>query len=126
MDYVIYDGDCGICTSIANWLEKKDKRGNLQTIPYQFANLDELSPGLSSEMTAESVYFIDGNTGRRYSESRAAFESIKRLSGILKFLGTILSNRFFAWLIKPVYRLIARNRTYISQKLGLTKCATNM
>jgi acetyl esterase len=118
---VLFDGDCGICTASAEWIGRQDREGRLRVIPYQWADLDSLSPGLTPQMSARSVYFVLPD-GRRFKEARAGFEILKRLPR-WKALGLLLANPFFAALGFPFYRLVADNRTQISIRLGMTACA---
>lgn len=119
---VIFDGDCGICTATARWIEAKDTRHSLTVIPYQLADLERLSPGLTPQMTAQSVYLVLSG-GKRYKEARAVFEILKRLPGIWAGLGWLLANPLFGVLGAPFYRLVAINRTRLSVTFGMTACA---
>lgn len=119
---LVFDGDCGICTASADWVEAHDVHGNVETVPYQLADLEALSPGLTPDMTSRSVYFVEPD-GTRYREGRAVFETLKHLSGIYRVLGLMLANPVVAALTWPGYRLVASNRAKISVALGMTACA---
>lgn len=119
---VVFDGDCGICTASAEWIEAHDTEGDFDVVPYQLAALETLSPGLTPAMTSRSVYFIRAD-GRRFKEGRAVFETLKHLPGIYHVVGWLLANPFFAALAWPGYRLVAHYRTRISVALGMTACA---
>jgi predicted DCC family thiol-disulfide oxidoreductase YuxK len=118
---VIFDGDCGICTWSAEWIEARDSQQQALAVePYQTTDLERYD--LTPEQTSRSVYLAlpDGTT---YKEARAVFETLKRLPGIYGVVGALLANPAAARLARPVYRWVARNRTTISQRLGMTACA---
>jgi len=120
---VLFDGDCGICTWSADWINARDReRNRLQVVPSQLADLQRVSPGLTPEMTSQSVYFIS-DTGKGYKEARAVFEILKCLPGIWHFIGVVLANPVCAVLAWPLYRLVADNRQRISIRLGMMACA---
>jgi predicted DCC family thiol-disulfide oxidoreductase YuxK len=122
VDTMIFDGECGICTASAEWIKARDTADQLAVVPYQTANLETLSPGLTPAMARRSVYFVRSD-GRRYKEARAVFETLKRLSGIWRVVGFLLANPICAVLCAPGYRLVARYRKRISIWLGMTACA---
>lgn len=122
-DLVIFDGDCGICTKSSQIIQKWDKKKLLDVQAYQFLDLPKIDPDLDAEKCSQSVYFKTEDN--LYKEARAIFEICKKLPGIIKIPGYLFSNKFFEVLFRPVYRLIAKNRTKISQALGLAACKVN-
>lgn len=117
---VVFDGDCGICSASANYIERIKKTGSLETIP---SFLFDFSYYKIEESTAElTVIFIDNLNQKVYYRTRAIMEIFKHLGGIYKIIGYLLSNSIFEYLANPVYDLIARNRAYFSTKLGLNAC----
>lgn len=119
---VIFDGDCGICTASAEWIERHDTSYRMRVVPYQLADLDAISPGLTPDDCRRSAYFVEPD-GRRHAEARAAFEILRRLSGVWGMIGWLCANPLCAWFGRPFYRLVADNRTWLSARLGLTHCA---
>lgn len=115
---VIFDGDCGICTKTAEWIERKDKKERLTVKPFQILDLDKYD--LELEQVQSSVYFI--NEGKKIDKARAVYEILKQLTGFWGFLGAAASNSFIAWFSNPFYVLIARNRTKVSRMFGLDAC----
>ena len=89
--------------------------------PFQTADLESLSPGLTREMVGQAMYFIHAD-GQRFRGARAVFETMKRLPGLWGPVGAILSLPLLSWLAEPFYRLFARHRGQISQVLGLDHC----
>jgi predicted DCC family thiol-disulfide oxidoreductase YuxK len=118
----IFDGACGVCTASVQWVQRRDVAGRLACLPYQTADLDSISPGLTEEMANRAAYFVRGD-GHRFRGARAVFEALRRLPGVWKLVGTVGALAPVSLLCEPVYRLFAANRTRISIWLGLTACA---
>lgn len=121
-DVVVYDGACGFCTWAAEWVRQRDRHDRLRFTPYQATDLETLSPGLTPEIAAHSVYLVTRD-GRRYHGARAVFETLRRLPGVWGVIGAVGAFPLFSLLAQPFYRLFANNRTYISTRLGLMACA---
>ncbi len=118
---VLFDGDCGICNASREWAQGRDRAGQLMFLPYQTANLEGLSPGLTREMAARSAYFVHPD-GRHVGGARAIFETLRHLPGVWSIVGTVMSQLPFWLLAEPFYYLIARNRGRLSSWLGLSYC----
>jgi predicted DCC family thiol-disulfide oxidoreductase YuxK len=117
---VVFDGDCGICTSSANYISKRDKAGKFRVVPSQAIDRKAEFPMFDESVYETSVIFR--RNGRVYTESRAVFEIMKSMGGIFSFFGFFLANKFISFLFRPFYRLVARNRAKISQMLGMNAC----
>lgn len=115
---VIFDGDCGICTKTAEWIEKKDKKNKLIVKPFQILDLGKY--GLDLEKVRMSVYFI--KDGQKFNKARAVYEIFKQLPGFWGFFGFVTSNALIAGISDPFYKLIAKNRTKVSRMFGLDAC----
>jgi len=120
MNYIIYDGDCGICSYSADWLSKRLDPDLFIIIPFDEELEISKKFGLNLELALKTVIFIESD--KFYTESRAVFEIANHLSYPYKFLGIFLANKFCEILFKPIYRLIARYRTSISRIFGLKAC----
>jgi len=121
-DLLIFDGDCGICTSTAEFIKKRADESFITVKPYQVLNLSEIHNELNAEKTSKSVYFYEVNTSRIYSKSKAVFMVFKRMNGIYKVMGYLLDNPLLVFISNPIYNLIAKNRTKISEFFGLNAC----
>jgi predicted DCC family thiol-disulfide oxidoreductase YuxK len=119
---VLFDGDCGICSWSRDFAEKHDHAGRLHLVPFQLADLDALSRGLTREEASRMAWFILPD-GTRYGGARCVFEVLKRLDGLWPVPGWVGANPIFSTLATPFYWLIAHNRHRISARLGLTACA---
>lgn len=118
---VIYDGDCGICNESRAWAESRDRAERLEFVPFQTADLEAISPGLTRAMASRMAYFVQSD-GSRHGGARAVFETLKRLPGVWGIIGWVGANPAISLLIEPFYRLFAANRRHISARLGLSVC----
>jgi predicted DCC family thiol-disulfide oxidoreductase YuxK len=120
--YLLFDGDCGVCTRSAEWVKARDRRGEFIVEPYQrFPDAELAAIGLSYEHCSYEAQAID-------LEGRA-------LGGAIA-VNYVLLRRFpwnilvvIAYALPPLlliemaaYRLVARNRHRISRWLGLKAC----
>jgi predicted DCC family thiol-disulfide oxidoreductase YuxK len=55
---LVFDGDCGFCTTTANWI-KKNSRVALEIAPYQWTDLEQY--GLTAEDAAAKVQLVVGD-----------------------------------------------------------------
>ena len=120
-DLLIFDGDCGICTFFSEFVQKRSSANKLQIKPYQILNLSEIHQDLDELKTSQSLYLVTEDKVL-YNRSKGVFEVMKRMNGIYKLIGFILSNPIAVVLFNPIYKWIAKNRTKISSKLGLNAC----
>ncbi len=121
IDLLIFDGDCGICTSSSEFVQRNSRELKLQVKPYQILNLQNLHPDLNEERTSKSLYLLT-KEGKLYNRSKGVFETMKRMRGIYKPLGFILSNPIVVFITNPVYDWVSKNRTKISIRFGLNAC----
>ncbi|MBX3279522.1 MAG: DUF393 domain-containing protein [Acidobacteria bacterium] len=121
-DYMLFDGDCGICSRSAEIAEKIDKRDRFVIAPYQMYPESELQRfGLDYEQCNRKMRVIT----RKRRVYAGAF-------GINYFLW-----QYFPWLLLValiylapifligeliIYRFVARYRHRISAMLGLRAC----
>lgn len=120
-DLLIFDGDCGICTYSSEFVLKHSIDNSIDVKPYQILNLKDLHNVLSEERTSKSLFLLTKD-GKLYNRSKGVFETMKRMRGIYKALGYILSNPVIVFIANPIYDWVSRNRTKISIKFGLNAC----
>jgi predicted DCC family thiol-disulfide oxidoreductase YuxK len=103
---LIFDGDCGFCTTVANRIVKLSKT-RIVAVPWQFADLRQFS--LTQAEVADRVYLAidDQNFG-----GHEAFAMVFRVqpNSVLRFMGKIMMSRNLRWASMPMYRLVARYR----------------
>jgi predicted DCC family thiol-disulfide oxidoreductase YuxK len=120
LKYIIFDGDCGVCSASAEFIERNKKSDNLKTIPSFLFDFDKY--GIDSNTAGFTVIYLDSVNNKTYYKIRAIGEICKNLNGIYFVLGYLLSNPIASFIFNPVYNLIAKNRAYISRKLKLNAC----
>lgn len=103
---LVFDGDCGFCTTSARWLDDR-LPPDVTVVPWQQLDLDEV--GLTSEGVAASVWWIDA-AGRRVGGAGAVGAALDAIGGRWRPLGWLARHRPTSWLAEPAYRLVAANR----------------
>ncbi len=123
-NYLLFDGECGVCTAFARWASRRDRHGRFTFLPYQAIPAEVLtSVGLTPKKCSERLYVIT-RSGRVLG---GAF-------GLNAFLLHLPRWRFLAFLVVVVppllllemalYALVAKYRHRISRWLGLDACRT--
>jgi predicted DCC family thiol-disulfide oxidoreductase YuxK len=103
---LVFDGDCGFCTTAVHWLER-----NLPVMPpstpYQWADLDSL--GLSTAEAAERVWLV--TSGHQYGGHLAVSALLRHQPSVAwRFVGWLLVSPPFSPLAAVGYSLVARYR----------------
>ncbi|QYF74188.1 thiol-disulfide oxidoreductase DCC family protein [Cryobacterium sp. PAMC25264] len=103
---LIFDGDCGFCTTAVLWLQRTLPRVPA-TAPFQWTDLSRY--GLDEAQARSRVWFVSG--GRRYGGA-AAVAAILRGQPIraLRVLGTLATLPPWSWAAEAGYRVVARYR----------------
>lgn len=103
---LVYDGDCGFCTSSARFLERHvPVRADI--VPFQFADLGEL--GTTAERAEHEVLWVD-RTGRVSGGADAVGRLLTDAGGAWRALGVVMRVAPVSWAAHAAYRLIATNR----------------
>lgn len=103
---LIYDGDCGFCTSTAQWYSTRAALG-ASVAPWQSLNLDEF--GLTESQAASQVWYRTSEgeiTGGADAAARAMQDAPQpwRTIGLLTALPGVIHGA------RAIYPLVARNR----------------
>lgn len=120
--YLLFDGDCGVCSALSDVAVKMDRRGKYIIKPYFEFPEDELKKfGITYADCSRGIQVVS-RTGHVY---RAAFGLNHFLFN--QFPWTIAAALIYALPILLLleiigYRLVAWNRARISIWLGLTVC----
>jgi len=103
---LIFDGDCGFCTSAANQIVRRSKT-EIVAVPWQFIDLSQYS--LTQEQVADQVYLAIDDENFAGHE---AFAMVFRVqpNSFLRFIGKTMMSRYLRWFSMPLYRLVARYR----------------
>jgi predicted DCC family thiol-disulfide oxidoreductase YuxK len=103
---LIFDGDCGFCTTAVLWLQRVLPRMPA-TAPFQWTDLAGF--GLVEEQARSRVWFV--SAGRRYGGAAAVAAVLRgqpiRVLRMLGWLGTVPP---WSWAAEVGYRLVAHYR----------------
>ena len=106
---LIFDGDCGFCTSSANWVARSWPPGPT-AVPWQHLGDDELTGlGLSTEQVREAAWWIDGS-GRPFRGHRAMARCLSAGRGWKHVLGVLMEHPPLSWAGAAVYPVVVRYR----------------
>ena len=103
---LIYDGDCGFCTSSAAWIQRR-LPDEIAVEPWQALDLDEL--GLTVEDMTSAAYWVDDD-GALYRGHLAIAQSLRHARRPWCWVGEVIARPPLRWVPAPVYALVARNR----------------
>jgi predicted DCC family thiol-disulfide oxidoreductase YuxK len=101
---LVFDGDCGFCTTSANWLAK---HGRVQVVPWQRLDFEQV--GLTRDQVATSVWWLVDDRPIEHS-SRAIGRSLVARGGVSGLAGQVLLVPLVRPLGDTVYRLVSRYR----------------
>ena len=118
--FVLYDGDCGLCSRTAEALRILDRRGRLRLMPLQLAG-SELGAGAPSLIAMKETLHA-GVPGRGWSTGGEAALRIARAIPVLSTLAVVGSLPFLNRLVEPVYQLLASHRDRIGRLLSAERC----
>jgi len=106
---LVYDGDCGFCTSSADWIAAR-WGDDARAVPWQFLSDEELAArGLTREDVRTAVWWIDAAGGRRRGHDAIA-RALLAGSGWPRIAGALLLVPPVRWLGAAAYPLVARFR----------------
>lgn len=102
---LIYDGDCGFCTSSARWYA--DRLGDEGSVaPWQSLDLDVY--GLTEADVTSASYWVQGNGTWRGADGIG--QALLACTGRWRWAGVVLAHPPMLWLARLVYPVLARNR----------------
>lgn len=103
---LIFDGDCGFCTTTSNYILKRSQT-QIEISPWQYVDFTNLP--VTAKQCADQVYFLVG--GVPFGGHEAFAMILKSQKNIfLKTVGSILMLKALRWITKPAYRLTAKYR----------------
>lgn len=106
---LVFDGDCGFCTSSAGWVARR-WRAPARVVPWQrlpAGVLDRL--GLTEAQVSGAAWWVDG-AGRTWRGHLAVARSLEPAGGGWAAVGRALRVPPFRWLAAAVYAVVARVR----------------
>jgi predicted DCC family thiol-disulfide oxidoreductase YuxK len=121
MAVLIFDGDCGFCTTTANFIVKRS-RSAIEAHPWQF--IDVTKYGITQEQAKARVYVI--NNGKAFG-GHDAFAQLLRLqkNWLLAAIAAVMVVPPISWLSALGYRLVARYRHKLPGGTPACKLPTN-
>jgi predicted DCC family thiol-disulfide oxidoreductase YuxK len=107
---LVYDGDCGFCTTSANWISRRwPVEGGPTAVPWQRLSPDDVAEAhLSEDDFKRAAWWIDGDN--RQEGSRAVAHALIAAGGLWAIAGRILLVPPISWLASLGYRIVARYR----------------
>lgn len=118
-EYVmLFDGDCGICQTTANWVARLDRRRHRITcLPAQRAPLAELHPGLTLAECLKAVQVVTPD-----GQLHAGWDAVVALAPALWIVRPLewadrvpalrrLCERAYDWIARNRYRLSRGDRS---------------
>jgi predicted DCC family thiol-disulfide oxidoreductase YuxK len=106
---LVFDGDCGFCTSAAVWASKQFRRGEIM-VPWQRLSADELvALRLHPSDVANAAWWVD-EQGARSRGSRAAGRALVAGGGWRWVVGWLFLLPPASWIAAVVFHLVVRWR----------------
>ena len=108
---ILFDGECGLCLRVADWVRRRDKARLFDLIPYQEAPAPPMTPALASACRrAVHVVRRDGTILRAGKATLFVLEHTG-----LGAPARLLAIRPLLWLVELGYYLVARNRSHFGR-----------
>ena len=104
---MIYDGDCGFCTSSARWLEARLPLGYPVVAWQSLPDLEAL--GLTEAQVQRAAWWADTD-GTPHAGARAIARALIACRGPWSAVGWVLLVPPVSWIATIVYALVARFR----------------
>jgi predicted DCC family thiol-disulfide oxidoreductase YuxK len=108
---LLWDGTCGFCRRIIDWVARHDTRGRFAPLPYQDASESVVGPDVR-RASAEALHVIT-TAGRVLRAGRASLFVLGEIGW--PRTARVLARPPFVWAVELGYGLVARNRGRISR-----------
>jgi len=103
---LIFDGDCGFCTTTANYIERRSSTP-ISVHPWQFIDVSQF--GLTQTQVSAKVYFVV--KGKAFAGHEAFAQIlISQRNILLRAIGHTMMAPPVSWLARPGYALVAKYR----------------
>ena len=110
--WMIWDGECGLCSTTARWVRKKDRKKQFQIVTYQNCPRPPMTDDLYERCKTEM--YVVTKEGKELGGANGVLFALQTVSW--GWFAAVWRVPPFLWLASGVYRLVARNRGWISQK----------
>ena len=110
---LVYDGECGFCTSAARWVERRwpPGQGHRTISAQRWDNARASGVHLTPDELRRSAWWIQGD--RRDEGARAVARALIGVGGTWAFLGWVCLTPPISHAAARVYRLVARYRAHL-------------
>lgn len=105
MGTVLYDADCGFCTTCARWLSQ---HGTCTVTPWQSVDLDALH--LTEHDVTTAAWWLDDAGRATVSGAPAIAAALRTCGPAYRLLGWVITLPLLRTLAAVAYGWIARNR----------------
>jgi predicted DCC family thiol-disulfide oxidoreductase YuxK len=106
---LVFDGDCGFCTSSAGWLVRGWHDGPT-AVAWQQLGPDGLATiGLSVEDAGQAAWWVD-DEGQLFRGHRAMAKALLASSGLRRAAGAVINVPPLKWAAAAAYRLVVKYR----------------
>lgn len=102
---LIFDGDCGFCTTSARWIEQRVS--GVEVTPWQSVDLEVY--GVTEQQVSTAAYWVD-ESGASHRGEHAVALALKNSSQPWRTVGLLIATPPLSWLAGPAYRLVAKYR----------------
>lgn len=106
MGTLIFDGECGFCTTAAGWIQRIAPA--VTTVPWQRADLDAL--GVTAEAAAQAVQYVD-DSGRVSAGAEAFARLLVSRGGVAGPVGRVMLLPGIRTVAAWVYQVVSKNRS---------------
>lgn len=103
---LVFDGDCGFCTTSAKWIEGRLNDG-VRVEMWQALDLESL--GLTVDDVTTAAYFVDPD-GTLHRGHAGIGRSLEHMALPFRPAGWVMQRPPVSWIAAPVYRLVAKYR----------------
>jgi predicted DCC family thiol-disulfide oxidoreductase YuxK len=114
---LLFDGTCGPCTRLANWVRRQDRDRRLEVIPNQAPGALERY-GVSRAEADRAAWLVEPD-GRRLEGAAAMSRTLELIGGGWQILALPHRLGAAAALEEAAYRWVARNRQHLA-RFGVT------
>ena len=102
---LVFDGDCGFCTSSARFGRRRLRLEHVE--PWQFLDLEAV--GLTEAQCRQAVQWVAAD-GSILAAERAVIAALRHAGGAWKVLGAVMDLPGIRQLAGVLYRLVAKHR----------------
>jgi predicted DCC family thiol-disulfide oxidoreductase YuxK len=115
---LLYDGHCVFCTSSRDLIKRWDRQDRIEALSFQEPGVLERFPAISYERAMQSMHVISPD-GSIHGEEEAVRALLRFAPLYLRWAAWLFYVPGVPWIVRRLYRFIARNRYRLN---GKTAC----